>query len=219
MEKTGVIYMYVSPSNKVYIGKTVREKQRKIEHRTKTINSKTYFGKALKKYGYESFEYWVLFRFKTNKIDKLNKVLEWLERKCIQFYMSNYSEFGYNLTKGGDGVLGFKHSEETKQYLSKCSKDFMSHKEHRDALTGRPKGSIMSEKTKELLKNHPTIVAKSKQVNQYDMNNLLINNFKSISDAARSLHNDATFKTKSNRISEVCSGKSKSYQNFIWCII
>ena len=36
------------------------------------------------------------------------------EKYYISKYKTNNSEFGYNLTEGGDGIVGFKFSEEAK---------------------------------------------------------------------------------------------------------
>ena len=53
--KIGVIYMYTSPSGKKYIGQTVNESKRKSQHKNQTTKSKTLFGKAIIKYGFENF--------------------------------------------------------------------------------------------------------------------------------------------------------------------
>lgn len=41
------------------------------------------------------------------------------ESDFINDFQSNNLQFGYNLTKGGDGIVGFKHSEESKSQMSK----------------------------------------------------------------------------------------------------
>lgn len=112
----GIIYMYTSPSGKMYIGQTINEKSRKNQHRSRTSKLQTYFGRALSKYGYDNFTYKVLIRFKSveDKI-KLNRVLNKLEMRYIKLYQTNNSEFGYNLTLGGDGALGYVFTPEQKQ--------------------------------------------------------------------------------------------------------
>lgn len=45
--------------------------------------------------------------------------------KEIEFiikFQSNNSSYGYNLTDGGDGIVGFKHTEETKKQMSESRK-------------------------------------------------------------------------------------------------
>lgn len=58
----GIIYKYVSPSNKVYIGQTIREYERRNSF--KNINCFYAGGKidaARKKYGPENFQYEIIF--------------------------------------------------------------------------------------------------------------------------------------------------------------
>lgn len=115
--KVGIIYKYVSPSGKIYIGKTVNERSRKNQHKSKSKNNPTgAFDRAIAKYGFENLEYSVLIRFKpTDNVEKLNRVLSKLEIRYIKLYNSNNPKFGYNLTLGGDGTLGYKYTEEMKQ--------------------------------------------------------------------------------------------------------
>lgn len=213
-EKIGVIYKYTSPSCKVYIGQTVRENKRKSEHKHRTIKSRGKFGLALKKYGYENFKYEVIIKFNpTNDLLKLKRVLDKLEIRYIKLFKSD--ELGYNICKGGEGVLGFKHSEETKKYIGECTKTQMT-QERRQQIINQHKGKIITKETKQQMSNSQPNKGKGKVVYKYDLENNLLETFSSIGDAARSLNIDATLKTKSNRISEVCSSKWKSYQNFIW---
>ena len=115
--KIGLIYMYTSPSGKIYIGQTINEKSRKNGHKKSIDNPKckTRFKIALKKYGYNNFEYKILIQFKpTLKIEKLKRVLNKLEKRYIEILKSNHPEIGYNLTTGGDSFL---HSEESKEKM------------------------------------------------------------------------------------------------------
>ena len=49
-------------------------------------------------------------------VDKANKNAKEKEQELIKFYDSKNS--GYNLTDGGDGIIGYHHSEETKRKIS-----------------------------------------------------------------------------------------------------
>jgi group I intron endonuclease len=213
-EKIGIIYMYVSPSGKVYIGQTLRERKRKFEHKSETIKTKTYFGNALRKYGYDSFEYWVLFKFKTTKIDKLKRALNWLEKKCIDFYKSDVPEFGYNLNKGGDGNIGYKHTEETKEYLKTIPK---SERQLNNLELGR-KGRINSEETRLKMSNSHNKT--KKKVEKYDLEDNLLETFNSIEDAARSIEGRIQ-KTKANKISACCNNYTgvKTTYGYVWRFI
>ena len=117
MSTTGIIYKYTSPSNKVYIGRTINERSRKNQHRTQTVKQKkSAFGNAIKKYGFDNFEYEVIVKFKdvVDK-DKLSRVLNKLEIRYIKMYDSHNKDFGYNLTLGGEGGSGVIWTEEMRQ--------------------------------------------------------------------------------------------------------
>ena len=59
----GVIYKYVSPSGKVYIGQTTNEKERRSNFLNSTcIYAGHKINKAREKYGVNNFEYEVIFR-------------------------------------------------------------------------------------------------------------------------------------------------------------
>ena len=216
-EKIGVIYMYTSPSGKRYIGQTIREKQRKYDHKIKTSKYKTHFGQAIRKYGYENFEYKVLVKFNPCiDQEKLKRVLDKLEQRYIKLYKTNDPKFGYNLTKGGDGTIGYKFSEEEcerrKQVILRKMEDPTYKDKILDTLSnGRNRST--SEETKQKTSNSRK---NKKCVKQYDLELNLINTFSSIADAAKSINSNATLKTKSNRISECINGKQKTAYDFIW---
>lgn len=217
--KIGLIYLYRSPSNKLYIGQTTNEKNRKSQHKKSSATLETKLARAFRKYGYDNFEYEVLIKFNpTSDLVKLKRVLDKLEMRYIALY--NSVEKGYNITKGGEGVLGFKHSEETKAYISKCSKEHMTPeaREHLSKiLTGREGiHHVCSEEIKETLKQKAKERGISKQIYQYDLEYNLIKIHDSISDCCDSLENPASLKTRYKRIVEVCNKEHNSYSNYIF---
>lgn len=107
----GYIYKYTNNvNNKIYIGKTYRLKERQIEHRCS--KKLTYFHNALYKYGYNNFTFSII--AVTDNDDMLN----FLERYYIKKYKSNIIKFGYNLTNGGEGSIGYKHTNDAKKKIS-----------------------------------------------------------------------------------------------------
>lgn len=120
----GIIYCYRNTINgKRYIGLTLNEKVRKNDHLRLRGNS-PYFKKALLKYGKDNFEYIVLYEEISEDRNKLISSLKLKEVEYINKYNTNHKELGYNLTKGGEGTLGYKriHSEETKVKISNALK-------------------------------------------------------------------------------------------------
>ena len=101
------IYIVRFKNSKVYIGMTSRKlKSRKLEHESISRSDKgNYFHNALKKYKNVKWE--VIYQSKD--FDHIKE----METKFIKLYKSNIRKFGYNLTLGGEGILGLKHKKET----------------------------------------------------------------------------------------------------------
>ena len=70
------------------------------------------FGRAVRKYGWNKFEHKVL----------IDQLLE-CEAKCLESYLigllgTQNKSVGYNITSGGDGVCGFRHTAISKKKMS-----------------------------------------------------------------------------------------------------
>jgi group I intron endonuclease len=104
-------------NNKEYIGLTTRTLEHRWKQHIYESNKKdswewnTPLGNAIKKYGKDSFQVFVLEVCSSETELKLKEIQLIKERKSLA------SETGYNLTLGGDGRLGYKLSEETKQKI------------------------------------------------------------------------------------------------------
>ena len=112
----GVIYRYKSPSGKYYIGQTTDEKNR----RRVFLNLNCRYGgskieRARKKYRPENFEYTVLMKVTGDDPEEVKQYLNTLESGFIKMYDSLKN--GYNSSEGGDGTVGYHHSEDTKEHL------------------------------------------------------------------------------------------------------
>ena len=110
----GYIYSFTNITNgKRYIGKTVKDVECRIrQHANKSIlDAQSIFHKALKKYGMEGFY------IKTWEIP--NGQLSFAENNTIKQFNTIFPN-GYNMTEGGEGTVGFKHSDETKKKLSEA---------------------------------------------------------------------------------------------------
>ena len=141
----GVIYKWTNLINgKVYVGKTVSEKKRISAH-LRDRRFKSAFHDALDKYGADNFKYEVLFITKSNSNSNIDTVLNALEKFYIKKFRANDKKYGYNLTKGGDGVSGRfgelnpmygKHlSEEWKKKMQKARKEKKLTEEQRKRLS------------------------------------------------------------------------------------
>ena len=135
----GIIYRYKSPSGKYYIGQTINEERR----RRCFLYDESYGGskidRARKKYGPKNFEYTVLIKVEGDNQDEVKHYLDELEIGFIRMY--NSIENGYNIVKGGEGCVGFHHTEDAKEKM-------------RVANLGRPspkKGTHLSDEQKQLI--------------------------------------------------------------------
>lgn len=89
-------------NNKVYIGQSINILQRWKAHRSRPFNPNSlqynsYFYTSIRKYGISNFLFEILEECKEEELDAK-------EQEYIQLYKSNQSEFGYNLTAGGQTV-------------------------------------------------------------------------------------------------------------------
>ena len=116
----GIVYKYTNKiSGKVYIGQTLHPENRKLYHRSAPTN--TIFHKAIKKYGWDNFDYEVLCVVKKPNYGEVKELLN----KVEVLFISHYNSFdnGYNMTVGGDQVMyGRKHTDETRRKISGSKK-------------------------------------------------------------------------------------------------
>jgi len=116
----GIIYRALSPSNKKYYGYSLDLNGRKRRYIRALMNGdKNRFYDALRKYGIENFTWSIIeIHYRENKKD-IHDILCEREIFWIAKDKTYLPEFGYNMTKGGDGRLGSTMSEETKANLIK----------------------------------------------------------------------------------------------------
>ena len=146
----GIIYRAISPSKKKYYGQTIGTLQNRINKHNNKHKKKdnTIIHNALRKYGVKNFIWEIVeeieLSFRDELIEKLDiKEIYWIEKDktCI---FEHGKDYGYNMTKGGQGVRKFKHSEETKNKI-------------KNSLKGKPKpeASIENYRKANAGKNNP----------------------------------------------------------------
>jgi group I intron endonuclease len=114
----GIYWIYCLENKingKKYIGKAVNPKVRLATHISnskKDSKHTKYIHRAIAKYGIDNFWFRCIgFEFSENEI------LE-RERYLINFLDTTNPQNGYNLTLGGEGKSGYKHTVESKKILS-----------------------------------------------------------------------------------------------------
>ena len=164
--------------NKYYIGQTMNELSERWRQHKKTGSTCRYLKNAFKKYGFENFEFKLICICFDNDLDKFEI-----------YYIKHYNSLvpdGYNLKQGGLG--GGKHNQETKDKISKSlkgKKQIYANGIHpwvgrRHSEETKKKLSIAhcgKKFSKERINNMKDIG--NKRVLQYDLNDNIINIYKS----------------------------------------
>lgn len=144
-ERKYIMYVHISPSNKRYYGITSAGCKRRWQNGN-GYKTQQYFYRAIEKYGWNNFQHIVLFNNLTEDEAKL------LEQCYIALYNTTDKDKGYNITDGGEGVRGYKHTEEWKQKMSKA----------RSGKNNPNYGKHLSEETKQKISmNHADMSGKN----------------------------------------------------------
>jgi group I intron endonuclease len=135
-----IIYKTTNLINgKIYIGQDSK-------NRPQYLGSGVYLKKAIKKYGKNNFIKEILEDSISTK-DILNlREIYWIKK-----FNSIDSNIGYNLTKGGNGSLGIKVSEEKRKKISESLKGKPKSKLHKQRLSESQRGKILSESHRQAL--------------------------------------------------------------------
>lgn len=136
----GVIYKITNLINdKVYIGQTTKNRQ----------GYEYYFGSgklikdSIKKYGKENFKREIL---KENI--HCQTALDLYEQIYIKKYNSQNMKLGYNLSNGGYGTNGYKHTDEAKLKMSKAHENRIISEQTRKKMSDNMKKRKHSDETK-----------------------------------------------------------------------
>ena len=207
------VYKHTSPSGKVYIGITSQSTSKRWLNGQGYIHNE-YFYRAIQKYGWENITHEILARGLTSEEAKQ------MEIDLIVKYRSNNRSYGYNITIGGDGVHGYKHSDERKAKIrNKFEKGHLpwntgkqwsdeAKRKMSESHKGKPspmKGKRLSEERRKfnsLIRKIP--------VSQFDKSGNLIKHWDSGKDAAVELS------ISHGNINECCRGNRKTAGGYVW---
>jgi group I intron endonuclease len=185
------------------------------------------FAQAIRKYGIDNFVIEEIERFKAQTKRDLKPVLDEAEKKYIKQYNSYLK--GYNSTKGGDGTVGFKLSEEHKRKISESLQGIKHTDECLKKLSEAnkrkwadiPRDKALSDKMKRIRSvqlldekwyaNNKAAREKAKKpVAQLTKEGKRISIYKSATDAQMQTNIHST------SVSSVCLGKRRSAGGYKW---
>jgi group I intron endonuclease len=140
----GCLYRLTFPSGKSYIGITRGDARSRF--RVHCVDAKcgkttSMVWKAIRKYGADSVKVETLV-----VCDKWDVLCE-LERRTIKLYATK-APHGYNMTDGGDGVVGFEITEEFRRKSGDSRRGKRNSQSHNDALRRANLGRNQSEETR-----------------------------------------------------------------------
>jgi group I intron endonuclease len=208
------IFIYTledSNGNVRYIGKTKNIKRRYREHIRNYKNSKTYVNNWIKS----------LIKDGESPVISILDEVDYDDSAFFEIYwISQFKSWGFNLanlTIGGDGISGYKWTDEQRQKMRKPkSKDHIENL--RRSLTGRELSDDWKNNIRNGCKNSEKVlqanirIGKEKEIEvyQYDKFNLLVGKFNSIKEAS--------YKTGIKHISECINGKRRESNGYYWSI-
>lgn len=187
-KKSGIYKITNLVNQKIYIGKAVDTKDRWYSHKSYFKSGKhcnKHLQRAWDKYGEENFKYEII---EYCGLD----ILEEREKYWIKYHNTNL--IGYNMTLGGEGALGrivteehreklrkankgkqrpkgFKHTNETKEKISKAVKGRIMSIEQRKFISNMNKGKKISDEHKEKIRQY-RIGKKYSEEQKYNMSKL-----------------------------------------------
>ena len=108
-------------NGKMYIGITCQDidKRWRKDGKGYLYSCDTVFGRAIEKYGWDNFEHKILYQ---NFTEEQAKWKEKLLIKLFHTYIHDEKCNGYNMTFGGEGFSGMRHTEETKKKISESQR-------------------------------------------------------------------------------------------------
>ena len=153
---TGIYLIKNKVNGKCYVGQTSRTFETRFNEHFRDLKNNKHLNsngkpdklqRAWNKYGEDNFTFDIL-----EIVEDINLLNE-KEKYWVDYYDSYYN--GYNQTEGGEGTIGYKHTEETKKKISESvlgEKNPMYGKNH-SGEKNPMYGKNHSEETKEKISN------------------------------------------------------------------
>ncbi len=179
MNRSNEVYKITNKvTNKIYIGITNQGSGARYRHHwyESRIREPSPIHRSMAKYGEDNFTLEII-----DFADTYDELKE-KEKYWIKQYNSTDKSIGYNLTEGGDGTFGRKHSEETKEKIRQKALGRKVSEETKKKMSETRLGKCSDKQREHLLK---LTVGQSKKIYQYDTDFNLIGEYNSIKEASK----------------------------------
>ena len=205
-------------SGKPYVGMTIRALSVRWDQHCKDAlvrGYETHMARAVRKYGPDDFELVIL----EVCLDSL-----WSIRERYWIAKLDSKNAGYNLTDGGEGLFGYRHSKKSRQKMSIAAKGRVFSKIHRQRLSKARKGKpspmkgITGEQNphfgrKRSLETCKNISeSKKKGVEQWTLDGKFVRYHSSLQEAA----DVVSPKKCRSSICRCLAGKAKHAHGYVW---
>ena len=174
--KEWLVYAHINKTNgKMYVGITSQSVQSRWGLNGNGYKDSPKFWNAIKKYGWDNFEHEIIAEHLTEQEAKN------FEKALIKSGKLQDDKYGYNMTVGGDGVVGNVVSEETKEKLRKAYYNMSeeSKKKLRESQIGMKRSDIHKKHISESCTGKGT-----KKVSQYELDGTFIKTWNSLTSAS-----------------------------------
>lgn len=197
------VYMHENRLNgKKYVGQTCKKPEIRW-NQGKNYSRSTHFYQAIQKYGWDSFDHIIL------QTNLTKEEADYWENYYIVFYQTCDRRYGYNLTLGGDGNIGYSPSQEWRKNKSESMKGdkhpfYGTHRSQttKEKISKANKGSKRTEESKEAMSlHHQKKIVCEETGDIYD---------------SQELAAEAVGLKSSSGISKVCLGKRKTASGYHW---
>jgi len=213
------IYKVISPSGKVYIGQSVDVNRRLKRYKNMSVSTKkqTKLWRSLVKYGSNKHKYVLIEECEESKLNERERYYQELYDSVENGLNCNYTRTKdksgrvsketlkrmSEVQKGNKNMLGFKHTEETKDKIRKKAlgrkfTDEQNKRKGKKGITPPLKGKFGAE--------NPI----SKKIGQYSKNGELIKVWDSAMDVKRELG------FSNSNICSCCKGNLKTSSGYVW---
>lgn len=144
-EPNYTLYVHITPNNKYYIGVTCQKVDSRWQHDGVGYKNQKLFYRAIQKYGWDNIQHIVI----------LNNLTKDIACECEKYLIAKYDTTnplkGYNNTCGGEGITGYKMTDEQVETRRRNSTGRKHTLESRKKMSDKQKGRVVTDETRRKL--------------------------------------------------------------------